>query len=265
MTDLWNGALIRARIWHGRRGDVARDFRYRATYLALPLAALEAGALPLIPDRRGLWSLRLRDYGTRDGGSLQGFIAGLLEPAGLACATDVTLVTTPRTTGYGFNPVSFWLCRDGAGDLRAVLAEVSNTFGERHLYLCHRPDLAPITASDRLAGDKLFHVSPFLPRSGRYLFRFDAGPGRFGAWVDWRGADGARRLGTSMAGPAQALTAGALRRAAWRHPLQAQRIMALIHWQAAQLARRGVRYLAKPEQKAVRASVASVNRGSLDE
>lgn len=265
MTDLWDGALIEARIWHGRRGDVSRDFRYRATYLALPLAALEAGALPVIPGGRGPWSLRLRDYGARDGSSLQGFIAGLLAPAGLGMARDVTLVTTPRTTGYGFNPVSFWLCRDDAGDLRAVLAEVSNTFGERHLYLCHRADLAPITASDRLAGEKLFHVSPFLPRSGRYLFRFDAGPGRFGAWVGWQAADGARGLGTSMAGPALPLTAASLRRAAWRHPLQAQRITALIHWQAAQLALRGIRYLAKPEQKAVRASTASGNRGSFDE
>jgi len=262
MTRTRNAALIKTRIWHGRRGDVARDFRYGATYLAVPVTGFDAGDLPIAVDRASPWQLRRRDFGARDGSSLQAFIMGLLEPAGLSDARNVTLVTTPRTSGYGFNPVSFWLCRDDGGDLRAVLAEVSNTFGERHLYLCHRPDLGAITNSDRLTGDKLFHVSPFLPRSGRYVFRFDAGPDRFGAWVDWIGADGAVKLGTSMVGPMRAMTPRAVRAAALRHPFQAQRIMALIHWQAAQLFGRGVRYLKKPVQKAVKASdAATLDRG----
>jgi DUF1365 family protein len=256
------GALIDTRIWHGRRGDVARDFRYKATYLAVPVTAFDDGDLAVAVDRAAVWQLRRRDFGARDGSSLQAFILALLEPAGLAVAHHVTLVTTPRTSGYGFNPVSFWLCRDDAGDLRAVLAEVSNTFGERHLYLCHRPDLGAICSSDRLTGEKLFHVSPFLPRSGRYVFRFDAGPDRFGAWVDWIGADGAVRLGTSMVGPVRAMTPRTIRAAALRHPFQAQCIMALIHWQAAQLFRRGVRYLKKPTQKAVKVSdAATLDRG----
>lgn len=251
MTDLWDGALIKTAIWHGRSGDVARQFRYNATYLALPLAPLEAGALPIRPDARGLWSVRRRDYG--DGGDLSAFIAGQLAPHGLDhCA--VTLVTLPRTTGYGFNPVSFWLARDGDG-LRAVLAEVSNTFGERHLYLCRHPDNRPIARTDRLLGDKLFHVSPFLPREGRYQFRFDPGPDRFGAWVDWLGDDG-RKLGTSMVGPARKLTRASLRRASLRAPFAAQRVIGLIHWQALKLVLRGLRYRAKPDQLTQRASSA---------
>ena len=246
MSDLWQGALIEGRIWHGRAGDLTRAFRYSATYVALPITALEAGALPIRPDRRGLWSIRTRDYGPRDGTGFADFIRAQLAPVGLG-DTEVTLVTMTRSAGYGFNPVSFWLARD-AGGLRAVLAEVSNTFGERHLYLCRHSDNRPIQPSDRISGEKLFHVSPFLPREGRYLFRFDTGPGRFGAWVDWVGASGEVRLGTSLAGPAHALTAQSLRRAAWRHPLQAQKVMALIHWQAAKLFARRARFYQKPEQ-----------------
>lgn len=247
-ADLWQGALIDARIWHGREGDVARQFRYRSTYAALPIGPLEAGQLPIGLDRGGLWRLRSRDYGTRDGRPLSDFIAAQLAPAGLDMA-EVTLVTLPRSLGYGFNPVSFWLARQG-GALRAVLAEVSNTFGERHLYLCRHDDGRAIAPDDRLSGEKLFHVSPFLPRAGRYVFRFDSGPGRFGAWIDWIGDGGAVRLRTAMTGPARPLTAASLRRASLRAPLQAQKVIGLIHWQALKLFARGVQYRAKPPQQA---------------
>ena len=45
----------------------------------------------------------------------------------------------PRVLGYVFNPVSFWWCHDRAGALRAVIAEVRNTFGEHHNYLIAHP------------------------------------------------------------------------------------------------------------------------------
>lgn len=254
MSDLWEGALIDAAIWHGRSGDITRQFRYTATYLALPLAPFEANALPIRPDGRGTWRVRPRDYGALDGSPLSGFAQRAFGPALAHC--EMALVTLPRSLGYGFNPVSFWLARDSEG-LRAVLAEVSNTFGERHRYLCRHADGRPIAPGDRLSGEKLFHVSPFLPREGRYQFRFDVRDGRFGAWIDWIGADGEARLGTSMTGRARPLTRASLRRAAWRQPFAAQRAIALIHWQAVQLKARGALYRRKPEQLACRDSAAT--------
>lgn len=254
-VDLWEGALIDVAIWHARAGDVSRQFRYSALYAALPLDPLEGGRLPLRPDSAGLWRLRRRDYGARNGSALSAFVQRQLAPVGLShCRT--TLITMPRGLLNGFNPVSFWLARDDEG-LRAVLAEVSNTFGESHIYMCRHPDNRVIARSDRLTGDKLFHVSPFLPRAGSYVFRFDAGPGRFGAWVDWIGTDGAVRLQTSMAGSARPLTRASLRRAALRHAFQPLRVLGLIHWQAAKLFSRCLRYRTKPQQLDVRQSQAT--------
>ncbi|MTH62562.1 DUF1365 domain-containing protein [Paracoccus litorisediminis] len=260
-TDLWQGALIDGAIWHGRSGDVSRQFSYRATYAALPLGPFERGELPLQPDRAGLWSIRLRDHGWRDSRPLAAFIRDRLAPAGLE-ACEVTLVTMPCSTGYGFNPVSFWLARDAQG-LRAVLAEVCNTFGESHAYLVRHVDGGVIAPTDRIEGQKLFHVSPFLPRQGRYVFRFDAGPGRFGAWVDWIAPDGATMLGTSLTGRARVLDRQSLRHAMLRRPLQAQLVTGLIHWQAARLYLRGLRYIRKPPQLEVTSSEATtLTRGS---
>ncbi len=255
MNDLWQGALIDAHVWHARSGAIRRQFRYDARYLALPLDDFEDGRLAITPDAGGIWTVRRRDHGARDGSSLGAFLRARLAPLGLAHC-EGTLVTMPRSPLYGFNPVSFWLARDRSG-LRAVLAEVSNTFGEHHFYLCHHPDNRPIERSDRIAGRKLFHVSPFLPREGHYVFRFDPGPNRFGAWVDWIGADGQTRLQTSLAGPARALSARALSRTALRHPFQAQKVMALIHWQAAKLALRGAQFRSKPKQMDRQSSEAS--------
>lgn len=259
---LHQGALIDTAIWHGRSGDVARQFRYHATYTALPVGPLEAGELPIRLDERGIWRLRRRDYGDRDGRPLTEFSQAQFAPYGLDKA-DITLVTLPRSLGYGFNPVSFWLAHDRDG-LRAVLAEVSNTFGERHLYMCRHEDGRVITPSDRLQGEKLFHVSPFLPREGIYEFRFDTRPGRFGAWVDWIGAGGEVRLRTAMTGPLRPLTRKTVRRASLRHAIQGQKVMALIHWQALKLFRRGVRYRSKPDQLARTRSDASQEKGKND-
>src|SRR5262249_9351184 len=41
----------------------------------------------------------------------------------------IHLLTHLRYFGYAFNPVSFYYCFDRSGTLRAVLAEVNNTYG----------------------------------------------------------------------------------------------------------------------------------------
>ena len=73
---------------------------------------------------------------------------------------QITLVTNLRVLGYVFNPASFYLCRDGAGELRVVVVEVHNTHGERHLYtLRGRRRTAPAFVASM---DKDFYVSPFI-------------------------------------------------------------------------------------------------------
>lgn len=92
----------------------------------------------------------------------------------------IDLVTMPRVAGLMFNPVSFWMCHDPEGGLRAVLAEVNSTFGERHCYLCRRSDGGIITARDQITARKLLYVSPFLPVEGEYRFRFQENADRLG-------------------------------------------------------------------------------------
>jgi DUF1365 family protein len=150
----------------------------------------------------------------------------------------------PRVLGHVFNPVSFWLCHDGAGALRVVIAEVSNTYGDRHSYLCHRPDLAPLGREDTVQATKIFHVSPFQPVEGGYAFRFDIRDDRIGIWIDYTAGQGG--LIATLTGRRVPLTNSGILRACLRRPFGSRRVLALIYWQAAKLYWKGASFRHRP-------------------
>lgn len=178
---------IEAQTFHGRRGGVENDFRYSIDYLLIDPEAEPKTPFFFSRNRANLASLRDRDHGGAPGqGTGANWVRDLLHIQDLEVADgQILLLAQPRILGHVFNPVSFWLCHDMDGALRVVIAEVSNTFGDRHCYLCHRDDLAPITRSDILSAQKIFHVSPFQPVEGSYTFRFDMRPDRVGVWIDY--------------------------------------------------------------------------------
>ena len=72
-----------------------------------------------------------------------------------------------------FNPVSFYYCYDGAGNLQTMLAEVNNTFGETHNYWLDASNRrASSTAAQRFTTPKRMHVSPFMDMRMEYDWIF---------------------------------------------------------------------------------------------
>ncbi|WP_212523040.1 DUF1365 domain-containing protein [Actibacterium sp. MT2.3-13A] len=236
---------IRGVTFHGRRGAVRHAFRYGVDYVLLD-AEEAAPRAPRLFSRNGrnLFAVFDRDHGgPRGAGRGAAWVRALLAEHGLDKADGpVRLLTQPRVLGMEFNPVSFWLCFAADGSLRAVIAEVNNTFGDRHNYLCAHPDQRPITPCDRLAARKVFHVSPFQPIAGGYSFRFDIGAEKLGIWIDF--SDGAEGLCATLTGPRKPLTNRGILGACLRRPLGAVRVLGLIHWQAFRLALKGARYRA---------------------
>ena len=124
------------------------------------------------------------DHGVGDGNSLA-WLDRILQEAGLPTDGEVWLHCFPRMWGFAFKPVSFWHIHSTDGLLRAVLAEVNNTFGERHAYLLHNSDKSEITNGALLQAQKVFHVSPFYAVRGRYDFRFVLLPHRSVVRLDY--------------------------------------------------------------------------------
>jgi DUF1365 family protein len=128
-----------------------------------------------------------------------------------------------------------------------VLAEVNNTFGERHHYIVAHPDGRSIADGDTIVARKAFHVSPFCEVRGRYAFRFRFGPERWLARIDYFDDDGdAPLISTSISGTARPLTRQGARALLVRYPAFTVGVVARIHWQAAKLWAKRVPFFAKP-------------------
>jgi DUF1365 family protein len=235
---------IRGETFHGRKGAVTNHFRYGVDYILLDPATANGPSL-FSMNGRNVTSLHDSDHGGQPGqGRGADWVRDVLSAHGLPGADRILLLAQPRVLGHVFNPVSFWLCHDGAGALRVVIAEVSNTYGDRHSYLCHRPDLAPLGREDTVQATKIFHVSPFQPVEGGYAFRFDIRDDRIGIWIDYTA--GAGGLIATLTGRRVPLTNGGILRACLRRPFGSRRVLALIYWQAAKLYWKGASFRHRP-------------------
>ena len=227
---------IRGETFHGRKGAVENAFRYRVDYVLTELSG--GGALPALFSRNrfNLAALHDRDHGgARGDGRGEAWVREVLAAHGLSAATGgrILLLAQPRILGHVFNPVSFWLVHDRDDRLRVVIAEVNNTFGHRHSYLCHHDDLRPITREETLRARKIFHVSPFQPVEGEYTFRFDISADRIGIWIDYAAGNGG--LLATLTGKRVPLTSRGIVAACLARPFGSRRVLGLIHWQALKL------------------------------
>jgi DUF1365 family protein len=242
-----NTALYFGDVMHRRTTHAAHEFRYGVFFLRFRLDRKSALKGPLFSvNRWNLFSFHDADHGARDGTPLEPWIRALLARHGLECADgDIYLQTFPRVLGYVFNPVSFWLCHDRAGQLRAVLSEVSNTFGEHHNYLIAHSDRRPIAAQDWLKARKVFHVSPFFDVAGHYRFRFAELDGHCCFRIDYHGKDG-KLLTTAVSGRPAPLNSRSLARAFFGYPLMTLGVILRIHYHALRLWLKRVPIFTKP-------------------
>ncbi|WP_299349702.1 DUF1365 domain-containing protein [uncultured Shimia sp.] len=235
---------IAAHTTHARRGSVKNAFTYSMDYVLIDPAAIRG---PMLFSRNGfnLTSVLDRNHGGKRGsGRGVSWAEDMLDRAGAPFDRGrILLLTQPTLLGKVFNPVSFWLAYQG-DSLTAVIAEVNNTFGERHSYLCHLPEFAPIGPSDTLTASKLFHVSPFQEVNGRYSFRFDIREDRIAIRIDHE--NNGKGVIATLSGPRRPLTNRALIWGALRRPTGAVRTIALIYWQALRLKLKGAPFRRRP-------------------
>ncbi|WP_102143317.1 DUF1365 domain-containing protein [Mycobacterium hubeiense] len=158
-------ALYRTRITHLRRAPVRHYFEHRGYSWYVDVDDLPRFPLWLRPFARfdardHLWA----DPAPGSNDSLRQRIDAFLARRGIDLeGGTVTALLQARVLGYVFNPLSLYWCHDADGVLRHVIAEVHNTYGERHAYLLPPDGIAPVS--------KQLYVSPFNDVDGYYRVR----------------------------------------------------------------------------------------------
>lgn len=233
------GWLYAGQVWHARAAP-HHAFRYR-TYMHLfdldEVDRINERFRILGYNRRRMVSLHDADH--FDGRPLRQGVEHALVSRGHAWPGGrVLLLTHCRVAGYVFNPVSFFYCFAPDGHLAAVVAEVNNTYGERHVYVLPGDTTAQVHKKE-------FHVSPFFGLEGSY--RFEVGPPGEALRVGVALTVGAeRRFDARLALTRKRLSDGALLGMLARYPVVTAQVMAAIHWEALRLWWKGVPFRDKP-------------------
>lgn len=248
MNRIEHAALYRGRIRHLRRGNPEHSFSYAVWHVLFDLDHVDeiCARIPWLSHNRfNLLGFHDRDHMRPVSESVRTKLNCWFEDRGVQAPNGrVLLLTTLRHLGYGFNPVSFYFCHNAEGVLERVVAEVNNTFGETFCYLL---DAIGEHRAVHHQSPKRFHVSPFQPMDGHYVFRVMAPAEKLTIHIDLiRG--GKRVFDATLSSRRYPFSSWSLLATCARHAHLSAITVARIHWQALNLWRKGATFHRKPEK-----------------
>ena len=222
-------ALYEVTISHARSAPLCNVFRYRS-YLWL----VDLDHLPRV---RGLAGFRARDHLGDPRASIRANLDRFLAARGVDLGGGrVTMLAHARVLGYVFNPLTVYWCHRSDGTVACVVAEVHNTYRQRHAYLL--PGV-------RAEVPKQFYVSPFYPVDGRYRMSLPEPDATLALSVRLDRPDG-HSFAASVRGRAVPVTARALLAAVVRYPWSTAAVSVRIRWQGVRLYLRGLPVIPRP-------------------
>lgn len=235
-------ALYDATVSHVRRAVVDRKFSHRVHLWLVDLDDLPALPRWLRPFAR----FEARDHLGDPDATLRENVDYWLATQGVDLdGGRIVMLANARSLGHVFNPLSVYWCHRADGALECVVAEVHNTYGERHCYLLRTDD------AGRARTPKEFYVSPFLTVEGEYRMLLREPDERLAVSITLR-QDGASALTATLVGVRQAspATPAALVRTLVRHPLTTYRTSALIRRHGMTLWLRRLPVIPRPQHRA---------------
>lgn len=236
-------AIYEGLVVHQRRRPTPHRLAMRIPMMLLDIDHPDAVRARLFSvGRFNLFGFAASDHG--DAGPLRPWVEGRLAAQGLIRRPSaILLLAMPRVLGRIFNPLSIYFCLDAEGAPIAMLYEVNNTFGERHVYVL------PATRQGRVIRQgcpKAFFVSPFLPAHGLdYSFRIRMPGEDVSVMVTASDANGVV-LAASFTGQRRPFTDRTLIGLLLRHGLLAAKVLAGIHLEAFKLWRKRIPLHARP-------------------
>lgn len=220
-----NAFLYPTVIRHVRRSPLRNEFTYRSYTWLVDLDDLPVLPVWLAPFARFLPQDHLGDPDR----TIRQNIAEFLRSEGRHDdGGRVTMLAGGRVLGRVFNPLSLFWCHDRSGALTAVVAEVHNTYGERHCYLLDVDDRGTARAEKRL------YVSPFNAVEGEYEMRVPEPGEKLGVAVVLH-RDTHAPFTATMTGRRLPATTATITKMALAVPVAPLRVVVQIRWQGIRL------------------------------
>lgn len=157
--------------------------------------------------------------------------------------TRIDLLTFPRIFGVSFNPISVYHGYNSNHELKLIIYEVHNTFGDIHSYVA-------LVENDRQNQlhhcKKMMHVSPFFEMEGHYLLSMRQSDERYNLLIRYD-KKGKPALTATLRGHIQPLISKAIIKSIFSQRQWPMRPWFAIHLEALKLFGKKLRFFSRPE------------------
>ncbi len=157
----------------------------------------------------------------------------------------IYLMAMPRVLGFVFNPISIYFIEGNNGQIRAILYEVNNTFGDRHTYIIK---ISENTFSHN--AKKQLHVSPFMDTKGmEYDFKLHLPDKKFQIGITLNKVENGHKnkfLFASFNANSLKLKDNELLKLFFKLPFMTLKVVFGIHWEAVKILLKGIFLKPKP-------------------
>ena len=210
-------ALVEGRVKHTRRGPIKHRFTNRVYQWLVDL-----DDLPRLRGLRHFSTFHAADHIGDPQQSIRANIERFCRVGGIdVTGHRIIMLANARVLGHTFDPLSVFWAIAPDGSLTCVVAEVHNTYGERHAYLLQ------LDEHGRTDVDKAFYVSPFFDVEGRYDLSFTLSPQVVSSTVVLK-HDAEAVFSATFGGRPEPVTRGRLLRLLIKMPLMTHRTSLLI-------------------------------------
>ncbi|GAA5069645.1 DUF1365 domain-containing protein [Nocardia callitridis] len=234
-THTTTARIVRTRIHHTRLDPTRYAFQTRSYSWLVDLDELPS--LPRV--LRPFAGFRSRDHQGDPQRTLRANIDTYLHENGIDLGGGrVRMLANASVLGYVFNPLTLYWCRDHDDQPICVVAEVHNTYGQRHRYLLRTDERGHARTP------KEFYVSPFNEVRGEYRMRLPEPDERLHASIVL--ADPEPVFVAAMTGRCLTATTGTVLRAIIEVPLAPLLVAVLIRWHGVRLWARGLHIIPRP-------------------
>ncbi len=239
--------FIKALVFHKRNWPQVNEFNYSCNYISITLPSSEDKNIKFFSlNRINLMSIYEEEFANGHKNLLD-WCKKIIDDKYKENIDSVELITMPRILGYAFNPVSFVFCYFRT-QLICTILKVNNTFSENHYYINYVKN-NELKHEQNYNIEKLFHVSPFLPREGYYKINYSNDVDCIQFYIDYYNSNNENILQTSISGKKTSVNKNSIvLKNIFLTSYLVLRVIYLIHLQAVKLYFKKVKFYKKPKQ-----------------